>query len=115
MSSRKMAKSPPSAPDLDILGDQITLHPGGYVEPQSSKYDAQERNLVEHMARFRESPFDFLREVTLHVSGTGWRAYDDIIGQRILQGLHGAYEGRRAENADAEQPYSNAGPAKGRS
>lgn len=84
MSSRKMAKSPPSAPDLDILGDQITLHPGGYVEPQSGKHDVEERNLVEHMARFRDSPFDFLREVTLHVSGTGWRAYDDFIGQPIF-------------------------------
>ena len=35
------------------------------------------------MARFRESPLDFLREVSLHVSGTGWRAYDDVIGQPI--------------------------------
>lgn len=32
------------------------------------------------MARFRQSPFDFLREVSLFVSGTGWRAYEDIIG-----------------------------------
>lgn len=36
------------------------------------------------MARFRESPFDFLREVSLHVSGTGWRAYNDVIGQPIF-------------------------------
>jgi len=26
----------------------------------------------------------FLREVSLHVSGTGWRAYDDFIGQPIF-------------------------------
>lgn len=38
---------------------------------------------MEHMARFRESPLDFLREISLHVSGTGWRAYDDVIGQPI--------------------------------
>ena len=38
---------------------------------------------MENMARFRESPIDFLREVSLHVSGTGWRAYDDVIGQPI--------------------------------
>lgn len=72
----------PSAPDLDILGDRVTIHPGGYVEPLAQD-DGSERNLVEHMARFRESPLDFLREVSLHVSGSGWRAYDEVIGQPI--------------------------------
>lgn len=72
-----------SAPDLDILGDHVTIHPTGYVEPPS-KNEGQERNLVEHMARFRESPLDFLREVSLHVSGQGWRAYDDVVGQPIF-------------------------------
>ncbi|KAL8731623.1 MAG: hypothetical protein Q9166_003311 [cf. Caloplaca sp. 2 TL-2023] len=72
----------PSAPDLDILGDQVTIHPGGYVEPPAPD-DASERNLVEHMARFRESPLDFLREISLYVSGSGWRAYEDVIGQPI--------------------------------
>ena len=76
--------SPPSAPDLDILGDQVTIHPTGYVEPPPTQHENQERNLVEHMARFRESPLDFLREVSLHVSGQGWRAYDDAIGQPIF-------------------------------
>ena len=28
--------------------------------------------------------FRFLREVSLHVSGTGWRAYDHFIGQPIF-------------------------------
>ena len=83
MTTSKPDLSPASAPDLDILGDQVTLHPGGYVEPPS--HDAgPERNLVEHMARFRESPLDFLREVSLHVSGTGWRSYDNYIGQPIF-------------------------------
>ncbi|KAL8807274.1 MAG: hypothetical protein Q9182_000779 [Xanthomendoza sp. 2 TL-2023] len=72
----------PSAPDLDILGDQVTIHPGGYLEPPAS-VEASERNLVEHMARFRESPLDFLREISLYVSGSGWRAYEDVIGQPI--------------------------------
>ena len=72
--------SPASAPDLEILGDQVTLHPGQNPLPGSG----QEQNLVAHMARFRESPLDFLREVSLHVSGTGWRAYDDVIGQPIF-------------------------------
>lgn len=83
MPSPKAPSPPPSAPDLDILGDQITIHPSGYVDPESSQDANPEQNLVEHMARFRESPLDFLREVSLHVSGTGWRAYDDPIGQPI--------------------------------
>ncbi|CAD6567467.1 MAG: hypothetical protein ASARMPRED_000851 [Alectoria sarmentosa] len=84
MPPSKTEKSPASAPDLDILGDQVTLHPTGYVEPPTSQNGGHERNLVEHMARFRESPLDFLREVSLHVSGTGWRAYDDVLGQPIF-------------------------------
>ncbi|KAG4030573.1 hypothetical protein MFRU_011g00320 [Monilinia fructicola] len=79
--------SPPrtSAPDLEILGDQVTLHPSGYIEPPERPHDGEkERNLVEHMARFRSSPLEFLREVSLHVSGTGWRAYDNFIGQPIF-------------------------------
>ena len=84
MSITKPRRPQDSAPDLDILGDQVTIHPAGYVEPPSAAHEGQERNLVEHMARFRESPFDFLREVSLHVSGSGWRAYDDVIGQPIF-------------------------------
>lgn len=84
MSSPKLHNAPASAPDLGILGDQITIHPGGYVEPPSIQDEASERNLVEHMVRFRESPLEFLREVSLHVSGTGWRAYDNFIGQPIF-------------------------------
>ncbi len=72
-----------SAPDLDILGDQVTIHPAGYAQPPALGREGEEQNLVEHMARFRDSPFDFLREVSLHVSGAGWRAYDDVIGQPI--------------------------------
>ncbi|TGO48082.1 hypothetical protein BCON_0252g00100 [Botryotinia convoluta] len=81
------SSSPPrtSAPDLEILGDQVTLHPSGYIEPPERPHDGEkERNLVEHMARFRSSPLEFLREVSLHVSGTGWRAYDHFIGQPIF-------------------------------
>ena len=80
----KSPSSPGSAPDLEILGDQVTLHPSGYVEPLHPASGSSERNLVEHMARFRESPLDFLRDISLHVSGTGWRAYDDFIGQPIF-------------------------------
>lgn len=74
-----------SAPDLEIVGDQVTFHPTGFTGgPGEQDEPITERNLVRHMARFRESPFDFLREVSLHMSGTGWRAYDDVIGQPIF-------------------------------
>ncbi|KAI6087752.1 acyltransferase-domain-containing protein [Hypoxylon rubiginosum] len=70
-----------SAPDLQILGDQITLQPRSYVEARRN--DDQEP-LMHNMARFRSEPLQFLREVSLYVSGTGWRAYDSVIGQPIF-------------------------------
>ena len=69
-------------PDLEILS--TTLRPGGYIEPPVSEDGGPERNLISYGARFRQAPLEFLREVSLHVSGTGWRAYDDIIGQPIF-------------------------------
>lgn len=73
-----------SAPDLEIVGDQLTIHPSGVTGGPGPQDDTiTERNLVRHMARFRENPLDFLREVSLYMSGTGWRAYDDVIGQPI--------------------------------
>ncbi|KAL4889417.1 acyltransferase-domain-containing protein [Aspergillus ambiguus] len=74
-----------SAPDLEIVGDQLTIHPSGFTggpEPQDDQI--MERNLVRHMARFRENPFEFLRDVSAHMQGTGWRAYNDPIGQPIF-------------------------------
>ncbi|KAI1497868.1 acyltransferase [Biscogniauxia marginata] len=71
-----------SAPDLQILGDQITLQPRSYVEARRD--GDQEEALMHHMARFRSEPLQFLREVSLYVSGTGWRAYDKVIGQPLF-------------------------------
>ncbi|ORY59545.1 acyltransferase-domain-containing protein [Pseudomassariella vexata] len=71
-----------SAPDLQILGDQITLQPRSYIE--STQDGEKEEALMQHMARFRSEPLQFLREVSLYVSGTGWRAYDKVIGQPIF-------------------------------
>ncbi|KAH6676326.1 acyltransferase [Halenospora varia] len=87
--SSSSSRTSERAPDLEILGDQVTLHPSGYIEPERDvqrhgQERDMERNLVEHMARFRTSPLEFLREVSLHVSGTGWRAYDHFIGQPIF-------------------------------
>ncbi|KAL1987101.1 hypothetical protein VTN96DRAFT_4975 [Rasamsonia emersonii] len=74
-----------TAPDLEIVGNQVTIHPTGFTGGSDTQDDGiTERNLVRHMARFRENPFEFLREVSLFVSGTGWRAYDQIIGQPIF-------------------------------
>jgi 1-acyl-sn-glycerol-3-phosphate acyltransferase len=73
------SSSPPStaeqAPDLSITADDnVTLHTAGYNE-------SPERSLIQSMARFRSSPLDFLREVSLHFSGSGWRSFDNAIGQ----------------------------------
>ncbi|KAH8809041.1 acyltransferase [Xylogone sp. PMI_703] len=74
-----------SAPDLEILGDQVILHPSGYIEPPERPEDGgKERMLLENAARFRTNPLEFLREVSLHMAGTGWRAYDNIIGQPVF-------------------------------
>ncbi|KAJ5832760.1 hypothetical protein N7474_001071 [Penicillium riverlandense] len=74
-----------SAPDLEIVGDKLTIHPSGFTGGPGTQDDQiTERNLVRHMARFRANPFDFLREVSLYMSGTGWRAYDDVIGQPVF-------------------------------
>ncbi|KAK0742124.1 hypothetical protein B0T21DRAFT_360657 [Apiosordaria backusii] len=72
-----------SAPDLRILGDRITLQPSGFVEPPKDK-DGKDEALMKKVARFRSEPLRFLRDVSLYVSGTGWRAYDDVIGQPIF-------------------------------
>ena len=63
-------------PDLEILS--TTLRPGGYVQD-----DGPEQNVISSYASFRQAPLEFLKEVSLHVSGTGWRSYDEIIGQPV--------------------------------
>lgn len=80
---------PQGAPDISIVGDQVTIFPSGYTEAApgaaaKKQHDTHDRNLVEHMARFRESPLDFLKELNLHVQGSGWRSYDNVIGQPIF-------------------------------
>ena len=48
-----------SAPDLEILGDQVTLHPSGYIEPLERQDEGEkERALMQHGARFRQSPLE---------------------------------------------------------
>lgn len=90
--------SPSAAPDLSILGNHLGLHPSS-VAPSSSTSSlhshpsphlpkdtsaSSEHPLLTSYASFRSAPFDFLKELSLHVSGTGWRSYDHFIGQDIF-------------------------------
>lgn len=75
---------PKLAPDLEIVGDQVRIQPTGFTAGIEETDGITERRLMHQMGRFRENPFDFLREISLFVSGTGWRAYDDFIGQPIF-------------------------------
>jgi hypothetical protein len=84
MAPAKEVEASQTAPDLEIVGNQVTIHPSGFTGGSGEDDGITERNLVRHMARFREKPFEFLREVSLFVSGTGWRAYDSVIGQPIF-------------------------------
>jgi hypothetical protein len=43
-----------SAPDLQILGDEITLQPSGFVEPEGA--GDQEKALMHQFASFRAEP-----------------------------------------------------------
>ena len=86
MAGQRPAMPSTSAPDLDILGDNVTVHPSGYVEPSNSRKDeVEERSIFGNDGfSFRKAPLDFLRNISLHVSGVDWRAYDNIIGQPIF-------------------------------
>lgn len=57
-----------SAPDLEILGDQVVLHPSGYTEPAGR--EGKERNLVEHMAHFRTNPLDVSSSTSIEYVGS---------------------------------------------
>ncbi|RAR10343.1 glycerol-3-phosphate acyltransferase [Stemphylium lycopersici] len=74
-SSTPTPSTPEQAPDLSITADDnVHLHAAGYNE-------SPDRGLIHSFARFRSSPLNFLREVSLHFSGSGWRSFDDHIGQ----------------------------------
>ena len=75
------------APDLKILGDRVTFQPSGVdgvANKARDKDDTREEALMKPMHSFRSEPLQFLRQVSLYVSGTGWRAYDNVIGQPIF-------------------------------
>lgn len=47
-----------SAPDLQILGDEITLQPSGFVEPEGA--GDQEKALMHQFASFRAEPLQYV-------------------------------------------------------
>jgi hypothetical protein len=57
--NKRAAAPNDSPPDLQILGDEITLQPSGYFEPSTRK-DEKEEALMEHMARFRSEPLQYV-------------------------------------------------------
>ena len=66
---------------LDVVGDELQSRlPRSESRNQD---DLNEQNLV-HTTRFRTNPFDWFREAALFVSGTNWRAYEDVIGQPVF-------------------------------
>lgn len=69
-----------SSPDLAIQGSNLTLHPPSVTASVTST----EQELLEPYARFRTAPINALSELGQHLSGTGWRSYDKILGQEIF-------------------------------
>lgn len=45
-----------SAPDLQILGDEITLQPAAYLEPENVAANGKEGALMNQFASFRSEP-----------------------------------------------------------
>ena len=82
----RASSTAPRAPDISILGDHVAIHSSGYTESpdQPQKPASEEQPLLERWARFRTSPFDFLREISMYISGDGWRSYDHIVGQPVF-------------------------------
>ncbi|KAM0717451.1 hypothetical protein Q7P37_007303 [Cladosporium fusiforme] len=66
-------------PDLAIQGSTLTLHP-----PSVFASSPEEHELLEPYSRFRQAPMNALTELGQHISGTGWRSYDRIVGQEIF-------------------------------
>ncbi|KAI5803686.1 acyltransferase-domain-containing protein [Geopyxis carbonaria] len=77
-----------AAPDLDLIAPTPQLHPPLVPSVASTNaatpHDEESRDLIRRdFTHFREDPFSFLKQISLHYSGTGWRAYDNPIGQPI--------------------------------
>lgn len=61
-----------SAPDLRILGDQITLQPSGYIGSAPARKEGPEEALMKNMARFRSEPFQYVHFADPFVMAPTW-------------------------------------------
>jgi 1-acyl-sn-glycerol-3-phosphate acyltransferase len=68
----------------EAIAEPFKSEMSGSETGDPSQHDSRERNLVEHMARFEVNPYEWFREVALFVSGSGWRAYENITGQPVF-------------------------------
>jgi len=86
-----------AAPDLNLSSDTPQIHPPLVPERYRAAADVEattaipvfeneeSRDLITaNFTHFREDPFSFLKQISLHYSGTGWRAYDHVIGRPIF-------------------------------
>ena len=69
----------PYPADLSLQGDTLTLYP-----PSVFASSPEEHELLEPYSRFRQEPISALAELGQHISGTGWRSYDKIVGREIF-------------------------------
>jgi hypothetical protein len=69
----------PYPADISLQGDTLSIHP-----PSVFASSPEEHELLEPYSRFRQEPINALAELGQHISGTGWRSYDKIIGREIF-------------------------------
>ena len=62
----------------DVVGGKLQQSTLTQVDTQD------EQNLLKNMVRLRKDPFSWFKEIALFVNGTGWRAYDDVVGQPVF-------------------------------
>lgn len=62
------------ASDLAIVGDSLRVLPTG----------DSEQELLEPYAKFRTEPLNALQELGLHLLGTNWRSYDNVVGPPVF-------------------------------
>ncbi|KAK6533805.1 hypothetical protein TWF694_002734 [Orbilia ellipsospora] len=93
--SRRSSTSRSTAgPDMDILNQENPIHPPlvkdvmppppdeGSISVTIDTPDTS-RNLAQKHSSFRDHPIKFLQEIQMMYSGTGWRAYDNPVGQPV--------------------------------
>ena len=72
-----------SAPDLQILGDKITLQPRSYIETRPHAQDHEEA-LMKNMASFRSEPLQSVSTTPHHLTHCTVHSPSVIIGPSII-------------------------------